>query len=144
MTRFSLAVRTTNVTDANATLEIIAAAAQGFKLVSLEISLAAATASVFGFGRPAATGITPTTPVTVLADDLVQTGVTTVALAWGTGPTIPTAFIRRAGRPATVGSTILWAFDKGLWVAAGKSVILWNLGGTSAVDVNIVVEEQDL
>jgi hypothetical protein len=141
MTRFSLGVRTSNVTDANANLEVIAGSAHGYKLVSLEIFLAAATASMFGLGRPAAVGITPTTPVTVLDDDGVKTGTVTVALAWGTGPTIPAAFIRRMSKPATAGSTVLWTFEKGLWVPIGKSVILWNLGATSAVDVNIVVEE---
>src|ERR1700694_2294987 len=69
MAIYSLANRTTNVTTANATLEIRTAAADACALMEIGIFLAAATASNFGLGRPAARGITPTSPVTVIAED---------------------------------------------------------------------------
>ena len=143
MAIYSLANRTSNVTTANATLEAIAAAAIGYRLLELGMTINAATASAFGFGTPAATGITPTTPVTVLAEDAGNTaaGNTTTALAWSTGPTIPANFYRRVSLPATIGAGIIWTFPRGISVLKTKSLILWNLSAVSAADVWIVVDE---
>ena len=142
MTRYSIARRTTNVTIANACLEIIAGAKR-VKVVSVEVMLAAATASVFGLGRPAAKGITPTTPISMLPDAAGDAGESTVttAIAWGTGPTVPAQFIRRCSFLTAIGAIAYWEFVKGLWIPANGSIVLWNISATSAVDVNVVVEE---
>jgi hypothetical protein len=56
----------------------------------LGISLVTAAATVIGIGTPAAIGVTPTSPQTFLREDTAdQTAVTTAAVAWGTGPTVP-------------------------------------------------------
>jgi len=142
MAIYSLGVRTTNVTTANACFELRTAATDRARLLELGITLAAATASTFGFGRPAAIGVTPTSPVTWLAEDPAEpAGTAQTALAWATGPTIPAAFFRRLGLPATIGTGIIWTFPRGLALAISSSVILWNLSAMGASDVYVVGDE---
>jgi hypothetical protein len=143
MARYTLASRTTNVTTGQACWELRSTATDRLFVRELGITLAAATASTFGLGRPAAIGVTPTAPVTVVAMDPGDpAGTGTVALAWGTGPTIPAAFLRRIGLPATIGSGIIWTFgERGLVVPASSSVILWNLSATGVSDVYVEIDE---
>lgn len=143
MNRGSIGRRTSDGTSGAAALEIIAGTRGAF-LVSLEINLAAATASTYGLGRPAAKGITPTTPVTILQESARDTALlAATAIAWGTGPTVPAQFFRRCGFPATIATQIFWAFGgQGLWIPPSASVVLWNLATNGVVDVNVVVDEQ--
>ena len=62
MAIYSLSQRTTVTTNAAAAWEMRSTSANKPKLMELAINLAAATASVYGVGRPAAIGITPTNP----------------------------------------------------------------------------------
>lgn len=139
--RYSLAVRTTNVTTGNATVEMIAGATQGFRLIEVSVTLGVATLSTFGIGVPAAKGITPTTPVTMLAEGSVSgsgaANAPTVALAWGTGPTVPAAFFRRF---TLTGSQVILPFFPGLVVPANTTLVLWNLTTNQVADVYMVVE----
>src|SRR5258708_12435653 len=91
MSIYSIANRTTSGTTAAAAQEIISGANNGYRILELGISLAAATASVFGFGRPSTASVTPTSPVTVLAEDAGNTspGVTTTPPPWATPPAPP-------------------------------------------------------
>lgn len=142
MAIYSLGVRTSNVTTANACFEARSAATDKPRTLELGITLAAATASTFGFGRPAAIGITPTSPVTVLAEDPADpAGTVTTALAWATGPTIPVAFLRRVAFPATIGTGIIWTFPRGLAMNISSAIILWNLSAMGVSDVYIVLDE---
>lgn len=140
-TKFSLGVRTSNGTTTEACWEIIA----GLKPIyieELEIFLNAATASAFGLGRPAAKGVTPTSPVSLLCDDgSGQEALAKVAVAWGTKPTVPAKFFRRISLPATVGATVKWQFSNGLFVPAGGTLILWNLSAVSVADVNVTATQ---
>jgi hypothetical protein len=123
---FSLGVRTSSGTDAAAAWEIRTGATPGrAKIMEIGIFLAAATASVFGIGRPAAIGDTPT----------VQS-----ALAWGTGPTVPAAFLRRISLPATIGTGVIFSWPQGLTIPVSSSIVLWNLGTNAVVDAYAVVE----
>lgn len=155
MTRGSTSRRTTSGTIGTAALEIIAGPAKGFWLRWFEYTLVAATASVFAIGRPGSKGVTPTAPVAILPEaggaDLGAITATT-ALAWGTGPTVPTIFYRRSSLPATIGAEMVWPFGPtlpsrggftggGLWVPAGLSIVLWNIAANSLVDVSIVLDE---
>lgn len=142
MAIYSLANRTSNVTIANATLEIRTAATDACAVLEIGIFLAAATGSTFGLGRPAARGITPTSPITVL-DEVgnAVAGTTQTALAWGTGPTVPVNFLRRASFPATIGSGVIWTFPRGLIIPISSSLVVWNLSATGVADIYIVVDE---
>jgi hypothetical protein len=142
MAIFSLANRTTNITIANACLEIRTGAADRPRIMEIGISINAATASVFGLGRPAAIGITPTAPVTVPGEDPIDTFSTVqTALAWGTGPTAPVLFFRRISLPATVGAGVIWTFPAGLLISPSSSMVIWNITATSVADIWVVINQ---
>lgn len=143
MATFSIGVRTSNTTTGNACFELRTGSGERISIDEIGIFMAAATASTFGFGRPAAIGVTPTSPVTPTAHDPADsaTGATT-ALAWGTGPTIPALFIRRIGLPATIGAGVIWTFPEPIVVAVSSSVILWNLSTTGVADVYVTYRDR--
>src|SRR3954468_24078639 len=134
---YSLAVRTSNITIATATLEIIGSANIGYRLLELGMTSSAATAVTFGYGPNNAIGNTPTSPVTVLSEDRGSTtaGNSNTALAWGTGPTVPTNFFRRVSLPATAGAGIIWTFPRGITVLKAASSVVWNITAGVASDI---------
>ena len=142
MAIYSLSNRTSNVTIANANLEIRAGATNRPRLMEMGIWLNAATQSPIGLGRPQAIGVTPTSPVTVLAEDPAEsTGLTQTALAWSTGPTVPLQFFRRVNIAAAIGAGVVLTFPRGIVIAAAGSLVNWNIAATSVNDVHIVVDE---
>lgn len=142
--KLELGVRTSSGTAAAAAWEIRAGATPGrVRVLEIGIFLAAATASVYGIGRPQAIGDTPTTPVDFLVqdpNDVLATAVVQSAVAWGTGPTVPLAYLRRVSLPATIGTGIIWTFPTGLVIPASGSLVLWNIGTNGVVDAYAVVE----
>lgn len=142
MAKYSLGVRTSGVTNATAAWEIRTASGDRAVVLEIGITLAAATASTYGLGRPAAIGVTPTTPVTVLAEDSgAPVGTAQSALAWATGPTVPVNFLRRVSLPATIGTGMVWTFPAGLVIPVSNSLVLWNLGTNGVVDAWVVLDE---
>lgn len=139
-----IGVRTSNVTSAQAALEIIGATALRARIIEVGWTLVTAVATVVGFGRPAAAGLTPTSPVTLLPEDVGDSApVTKTALAWATSPTAPAAYLRRGGGNA-IGQGAIWTFPKGIVLAtsgAPNSFVLFNITGGATLDVYIVVEE---
>jgi hypothetical protein len=142
MAVYSVANRTSNVTSAAANLEVRAAATARPRLMETGMWLNAATQSPIGIGRPQAIGVTPTSPVTVLAEDPNDgAGTTTTALAWGTPPTVPLQFFRRVNMAAAIGAGVILTFPRGLLIAANGSIVHWNIAATSVMDVHSVVDE---
>lgn len=143
MKRSSIARRTTDGTSGAAAFELIAGGRFGCYLKEMLVTLAAATASTYGLGRPAAKGITPASPVSLLPEFTAAVAAinTTTALAWGTGPTAPAQFFRRVSFPATISSSILWTFEKGIYLPTGTTLVLWNLAANGVVDVSVLVDE---
>ena len=139
-----LAIRTTGVGAGAAAWEIRTGATPGLcKLMELGLFLAAATASTYGLGRPAAIGITPTTPVDFLTEhpnDVLASGVVQSALAWGTGPTAPVNFQRRIALPATIGVGVIWTFPEGIVIPVSSALVLWNIAANGAVDAYAVIK----
>jgi hypothetical protein len=137
MAAYSLAVRTTNVTIANPCFEIRTGSGDRPRIFEIGLTINAATASVFGLGRPQAIGITPTSPVDMLPEDPGEPGSTTfeTALAWGTAPTVPLAFLRRVSLPATIGAGIVWQFPQGLIIPVSSSLVVWNITAVSVADI---------
>ncbi len=90
-------------------------------------------AAEIGIGQPAAIGITPATLSTVQAIDTqdVLAGKTTVAKSWGTAPTVPGTFRRRAQLQAVAGAGAIWTWNPGefvLWSGAVIStIVLWQI-----------------
>ena len=142
MAIYSIGVRTTGVTTGTAAWEIRSASTDRLYILEIGVFLAAATASTYGIGRPAAIGVTPTSPVTLIAEDsAAPAGTGQSALAWGSGPTAPTVFFRRAQFPATIGSGIIWTFPRGLIVPVSSSLVLWNLATNGVVDAYATLED---
>jgi len=142
MAIYSLGVRTTGAGSAAAAWEIRTTATDRAALLELGVFLAAATLSTYAVGRPAAIGVTPTTPVTFLAEDPGDpAGTVQSALAWATGPTAPTNFFRRIGLPATIGVGVIWTFPRGLKIQISYSLVLWNLAANGVVDAYAVEDE---
>lgn len=140
----SLGMRTVDGTAAHAAWEILTGATPGrAKLLEIGFFLVAATASQIGLGRPQAIGVTPTAPVDFLVEDpndVLASGVVQSAVAWGTGPTVPAAFLRRISLPATIGSGIVLTFPRGITIPVSSSLVLWNIGTNSLCDCYAVVE----
>lgn len=104
----------------------------------------AATAGTLLWGRALAIGVTPTTPIVLLPEDTVDTGIVTeTAIAWGTAPTLPTNPLGRWTYPAAIGAAMIWQFGPvGLIIPLSGSVIIWNSGaGTAGLGGYIVVDE---
>lgn len=147
MARYSLRTRTTVTTSGAASYELICtSAARRIRLMELGIFLGAATASTYGLGRPAAIGVTPTSPVAFLPEDPADvTGLSTTAVAWGTGPTVPANFFRVVALPATIGAGIIWSFGPAGLVIPNTGIstlVLWNITANSAVtDVYAVIDD---
>lgn len=142
MAVYSIGNRTSGVGSGAAGIELRTGANARVRLMEWDLFLAAATASTFGIGRPAAIGVTPTTPVTWVAEDPGEpAGTAQTALAWSTGPTIPAVFFRRIALPATIGTGIIWTFPRGLIIQVSWSLILWNLAANGVSDVNLIGDE---
>lgn len=142
MAVYSLANRTSNVTINNTNWTLIAAATDRLYLMELGVWMAAATASVLGFGRPAAVGITPTTPITLLAEDAAApAGTGQTALAWATLPTAPTNYNRRMNLPGTIGAGIILTFPRGFIVPVSGNAVTHNLSATGVMDIHVVCED---
>lgn len=142
MAIYSIANRTSNVTIANANIEVRTAATDRPRIMEIGIWMAAATASTIGIGRPQAIGVTPTTPVTVVAEDPGDpAGTVQTALAWGTGPTVPLYYLRRIQLPATIGAGVILTFPRGLVIPVSSSIVHWNITATGVQDVHHVIDE---
>lgn len=146
MTLFSRNIRTSATGSAAPLVELIGGTLRPCKLVEVGIVLVNATASVMALGRPAAIGITPTTPVNLLSQYLPTSNSSDakLAVAWGTGPTLPAAFFRTVSLPATAGASLnpVWQFDNGgITIPVGGSIILWSLTTVSIADIYFVISE---
>jgi hypothetical protein len=102
-------------------------------------------AGVYGLGRPAAIGVAPVTSTYAL-DEVDNTGINAlanIAVAWGTAPTVPANFFRRATVNNVIGAGMMWVFPRGILINISTSVVLWIiLTNTPAqVDIWCVVDE---
>ncbi|HYB92385.1 MAG TPA: hypothetical protein VEC38_15215 [Candidatus Binataceae bacterium] len=132
---YSLSTPSTVTTSSAPAAEFRAGSSNRAVILEVGIFLGAATASTYGVGRPAAIGVTPTSPVLGLAEDPADAAATAeTAVAWGTAPTAPAHFFRHIALPATVGAGVIWTWSEGqeLIVPAAGSIVLWNVATNSA------------
>lgn len=143
MAQFALAQRTIATAAGSACWEIRSASTSKPRILEIGISQVTAVAGVFGLGRPQALGVTPTSPQTVLdeSDGAGPVGLTTAAVAWGTGPTVPVNFLRRVACPATIGAGMIWTFPRGLALPVSGSIVLWVIATAPVCDVWAVIDE---
>ena len=143
MAYYSLGVLTTGTASGSAAWEIRTSANTRARIMEVGFFLNAATVSTIGLGRPAAIGVTPTSPVDLLPEDpadVTVAGLVQSALAWTTGPTAPANFARRISLPATVGVGVIWTWPKGYVIPASSSVVLWNIGLSSTLNAYAVLD----
>ena len=143
MAIYSASQRTTATAAASAAWEVRSASTNKPKIMELGISQVTAVAGTYGIGRPAAIGVTPTSPVTFLdeGDGNGAAGLSTCAVAWTTGPTVPTNFFRRVTCPATIGAGVIWTFPLGLGLPISSSVVVWIIATAPVCDVYAVLSE---
>lgn len=143
MALYALSQRTTATAAASACWEVRSAATAKPKIMELGISQVAATAGVFGIGRPQAIGVTPTSPQTFVdeGDGAAPAATTTSCIAWGTGPTVPANFNRRLACAATIGVGAIFTFPRGLGIAVSSSIVVWIIATAPVCDVYAVIDE---
>lgn len=143
MSLYGLSQRTTATAAASASWEVRSASTNKPRVMEIGISQNAATAGVYGIGRPAAIGITPTSPQNFVAesDSGAPTSLSTAAVAWGTGPTVPANFNRRISCAATIGVGAILTFPRGLDISTSNSIVVWIIATAPVCDVWAVVDE---
>lgn len=143
MAIYSLSLRSTVTTIAAAAWAALSPATNEAAVMELRWVNGAATASVIGVGRTANTP-TLSAGVAVLPEDEGRpAGVTQAGVAFGTAPTVPTNFFRRASLAGVIGVGIIYTFPRGIVLAAaGPALCVWNITANSAVvDIDCVVDE---
>lgn len=141
----SVGVRSVVTTTGAATVEIYGDGTYKPRIRKIEFSQVTAVAGTYGLGLSAVKGITPT--AIPLFHERSWSSLpaikTRVAVAWGTPPTVPAAFYRRATCAAVIGDGALWDFgEAGLQLDdAATSLVLWVIATAPVLDVNIVIEE---
>lgn len=143
MALYALSQRTSATAAASASWEIRSTSSNKPKIMELGISQNAATAGVYGIGRPGAIGVTPTSPQTFVdeGDGNAPAAQSTAAVAWGTGPTVPTNFNRRLSCSNVVGVGAIFTFPRGLGIPISSSIVVWILATAPVCDVYAVVDE---
>jgi len=133
MSIYTTAQRSTALTTGLASLSVITPSTSRAAILESGIFLGAATASVFAIGRPAAVGVTPTSPTAPTPEDAGSpAAVSTYCLAWGTAPTAPTIALRRWSGPATIGTGVIFTFPRGIVIAISQNYVHHNLAATVA------------
>ncbi len=137
----SLALRTTNLTITQASVEWRTPAGTRPKVLEVSIIQATATAQSLGLGRPQAIGITPVNVLFQADDPGDAASGMNGSLSWATSPTVPLIFHRRWNSAATIGVGIVWTFPRGLAIAVSNSLVVWNITAALASDINCVLDE---
>ena len=143
MSLYGLAQRTSATAAAAATQEIRSTSTNQPKIMEYGLSQVTAVAGTYGFGRPAAIGVTPTTPQNFVAESPASapTSQSTGALAWGTGPTVPANFNRRLTAQALIGVGITSTFPRGFELPVSSSAVLWIIALAPVLDTWCVIDE---
>lgn len=144
MARGSISRRTTDVTSDHSNWELRTPAGAIARIEEISLVQVTGTASSFGLGRPAARGVTPTSPVAFNSDSNAgEVLLTTTSLAWGTSPTAPTSYVRKWNSAATVGVGVIWSFPSGeLVIPNTSSLVIHNITASVALDVNCLISER--
>ena len=134
MAIYSLAVAGSVGTTTAPSIDIKASSTNSPRLMELGFINGATTQCTWGIGRPGNDGsVAQTSPIVVLPENPADpTGQTGTAVAWGTAPTVPTQYLRRAYLPATIAAGIIFTFPRGLVLPQTKGIVVWNIAASSA------------
>lgn len=137
--RFSAALAITGP-GAGAAFAALAAGSKAARLLRVEMSLKAATATNVGLIRAVTEGTATTTTAGQAHNPSDGASGASIASAWSAAPTIAGSpvYMRRVLLPATVGTQLVWTFDDvEMLVAPGTPLLLWNFGAGAASDVEL-------
>lgn len=142
---YELGQLTTNVTTANTCWTLLTFATPGrVRLLTLSCTAANAVVGTLGFGRPAAVGVTPTSPVDFLPQDptdaLAASSLQGVVAGWGTLPTAPTNYLKRWGVDAFKGFGTIFTWPRGLVCDISGNLVIHNIVGGTTTNVYAVCE----
>jgi hypothetical protein len=142
MAIYSLAVRTTNTTINQAAVELYTAATVAVKVYEIGISQVTGTSVAWGLGRPANQGVTPVAAVFQAEQSTADPAAkTNLSLSWGTSPTAPAVYLRKAYTLNQIGAGIIWTFPRGLYVPVSASLVVFNITASVASDIWFVIDE---
>ena len=143
MAIYEAAIRTTSTTTNTPLWELRAGAARPITILEIGVSMGAATASAVGLGRTATAGTASGTILGQALDPRSGAALGAVAGTWSAAPTVPAAYLRRFGMPATIGSGIIWGWGVPAQLAldATASIVLWALSAVGVMDVYAKWEE---
>lgn len=142
MSLASVAIRSSNLTITQASIELRTTAGVKARVLECGIVQATGTAQSLGLGRPNALGVTPGTTSTFQRDDSADPAcVTTVAASWGTSPTAPTTYHRRWNSAATIGVGVIWTFPAGIVVPVSGALVVFNITTALASDIHFAIDE---
>ena len=142
MARYSQGFRLSATAAGTPLLELIGGAGSRARLVEFGLAPITQVVGSVGLGFAAAIGITPTNPVTFLSEQDNSTLAVTSAMAWGTAPTLPTYFYRRASVPLTQDEIVwTWPAGGGLVLLPATSIVLWNFATGPGFDAWAVFEQ---
>lgn len=143
MAVYSLGQRATGFTSGAALWELRTTTTDRARLHIVSLSASIATSGPrLAIGRPAAIGVTPTSPQTWLAQDPDDpAGTVQGALAWGTGPTAPANFFRQH---LMFNQYILfWTFPVPLVIGISSSIVVWNITGGTSTNVDMFARGEE-
>ncbi len=143
MAIYSLSLRTTVTTIAAASWCALSPSTNEAAIMEMRWVNGAATASVIGIGRSANSPTLSSAKQFLAEDEGRPAGVTAADVAFGTAPTVPTNFFRRASIAAVIGCGIIYTFPRGLVIAANAAgIVVWNITTNTAVaDIDCVADE---
>lgn len=143
MALYALSQRTSATAAGSANWEIRTAATNAPLVMEMGLTQNAATAGAYGIGRPAAIGVTPTSPQNFVAEghSNAPTSITTACVAWGTPPTVPANFNRRISCAATIGVGYIFSFPRGFHIPVSSSIVSWIIALAPVADVYAVIDE---
>jgi hypothetical protein len=117
---------------------------------SIEVTWATGVTGVIGIGRPGNTpaGGTIVNPLPTDPADAATTGPGIITTGWTTAPTVPATFLKRASIAASLGSGVVWSFERDKWLVGAtraNSLLVWviSLSAATATTFNISVEFAD-
>jgi hypothetical protein len=145
--RTGLATTKTSGAAAGAIVALRAGSARDIRLFEVGVFASTAVSGTVGLGRPAAIGVTPGTATGPIGsgngyDPVAGAGVSTIDASWGTAPTAPAVYWRRAVLPATIGAGVIWTFPDGIVIPVSATVTLHQIS-TAAVGYEIYFEIEE-
>lgn len=132
MARYRIGFTKTTTAAAGMIVQLRAGATRDVEIVEFGITASSAVSGTVALIRPSAVGATFTSTAVGSADDpIVGAGAAVVDTVAGTPPTIGTNWMNRMTLAATIGSGIVWPFDKPIMIPVSLSIAVWQISAAA-------------